>query len=94
MEAKFFLSNGFMTGDIFKYFWFSLQLQDVLQNGEVPEKPEHCPSSLYKLMTVCWKRDKVSRPDISDVLKYLKELYVLALISLPYCFEINSFKSI
>ena len=54
--------------------FFLQKLPEELQKGAIPDKPEYCPASLYKLMKECWSRDVVNRPSILDVIRRLKDM--------------------
>eukprot|EP00108_Taenia_solium_P002918 TsM_001209500 transcript=TsM_001209500 gene=TsM_001209500 len=41
-------------------------IRALTENGRLP-KPDHCPSSIYKLMQKCWSRTREQRPSFREI---------------------------
>ncbi|XP_065110983.1 protein-tyrosine kinase 2-beta isoform X1 [Paramisgurnus dabryanus] len=58
------------------FFW--LENKDVinqLEQGVRLPKPEHCPPTLYSLMTRCWSHDPRERPSFTQLVCKLSDVY-------------------
>ena len=54
--------------------WDNIRVQMEVVNGYRLPQPEHCPDSVYFVMSQCWNKEPRSRPDFEALLIYLQRV--------------------